>query len=153
MRWSKARASASPRRPDATSMALRRALSLLLALVLALQGGFALARPGCVHADPAPAGGTADRDAHAGHDGHALAAHDHGAMPMPGDGAASSAVDDPCAEDCRCQGLCAAPAPCAIVAGVQAIPRSHPADRPDLARPAGHAAIPPQRLLRPPIEA
>ena len=153
MRWSKARASASQRRPDATPMALRRALSLLLALVLALPGGFALARPGCVHADTAAVTVTADGEAHAGHEGHAVATHDHGAMPLPGDPSDPAATDDPCAEDCRCQGLCAVPAPCAIVAGVQAIPRSYPADRPDPAPLAGHSAIPPQRLLRPPIVA
>lgn len=153
MRWSKARASASQRRPDATPMALRRALSLLLALVLALPGGFALAQPGCAHADTNAASGTADGDAHAGHEGHAVAMHDHAAMPMPADAADSAAADDPCAADCRCQGLCAVPAPCAIVAGVQVIPRSYPADGPDPAPLAGHSAIPPQRLLRPPIVA
>ena len=131
-------------------MPLRRALSVLLALVFALQGGLALAVPGCVHADAVATADTADGGAaHAGHEDHAGATHDHGAMATAGEGGALAA--HPCAEDCRCAGLCAATPPCAIVVDVHASASTGPADRPDAARPAAHSALPPQRLLRPPI--
>jgi hypothetical protein len=121
---------------------LRRFVSVLVALVLMVQGALALAAPPCVHADDAPARAAEHAGHGARHDGHDMHAMHDGAPSKHG-----------CGDDCRCADSCAASGLHAIALPAPAWPAAYtslvPNRLPDTQRAPAHAS----RLLRPPIPA